>query len=117
MSELIVLFILGLALYGAYALVRDLRGKIPQDKVQQITTAALVAVLGTMALLPGGGVMAQTEVPLELELDLNPLFTNINTYFPVFFTIFAIIGGIVISMILAKWIINAIKGAFEGKDL
>lgn len=60
---------------------------------------------------------AQTAEPVALNIDLNPLFDNINTYIPVFFGIFAIPGGIAIAIVLVRFIINAVRGAFEGKSV
>lgn len=51
---------------------------------------------------------------LSLNIDLQPLFDNINIYLPIFFLIFAIPGAIVIAMLIAKLIINSVRAAFEG---
>jgi len=51
---------------------------------------------------------------LTLNLDMQPLFDGINTYLPIFFLIFAIPGGIVIAMLIAKLVINSVRAAFEG---
>src|SRR5690349_8970745 len=115
MVELIVLCILGLAGYGLFSLVRDVRSKWSRQQVQRAGVTAALAMLGALAMLPGGRLLAQTDVPVQLEIDMGPLFTNINTYLPIMFGIFAVAGGITIAMVLAKFLINAIKGAFEGR--
>lgn len=78
-----------------------------------------VAVMAVMAL----PAMAQTATPepttaaISLAIDVNPLFDSIETYIPMFFAIFAIPGGIAIAIVLVRFIINTVKGAFEGKSL
>ena len=54
---------------------------------------------------------------LDLEVDVNPLFDMINTFFPIIFAILVIPGGIVIAIYLGKFIINAMLGAFKGSAM
>ena len=72
----------------------------------------IVVVLVVVALfaLSVTGAMAQS---LDLQVDIDPLFTQIETFFPIFFTIFAIIGGIAAAIVLGKTIINAVVEAFS----
>lgn len=114
MVELIVFVIIGLAFYGGFSLFRDLRGKVTPARVQQGITTACLALLGAMVMLPGGRLLAQTETPVNLEIDVNPLFESINQYLPIMFGIFAVAGGISIAMVIVRFLINAIIGAFKG---
>jgi hypothetical protein len=50
---------------------------------------------------------------LSLDVDTQPLFDQINTWFPVFFAVFAIIGGIAAAIVLGRSIISAIVDAFR----
>ncbi|MBN8594802.1 MAG: hypothetical protein J0M33_23805 [Anaerolineae bacterium] len=50
---------------------------------------------------------------MSLELDLTPLWESINTYFPVFFGVLAVAGGIAIALRLGEFLIDNIKGAFK----
>ena len=50
-----------------------------------------------------------------IEIDMAPFFTNMNTYIPIFFGIFAIVGGIMAAMALSRLIINAVVGALSGR--
>jgi hypothetical protein len=100
------------------AFIRDLR----QDP-QQVVTAIFITVFVALVMLPVAA-MAQTatpvpptSVPITLDLDLSPVFTSINNYLPAFLGIFGVIGGIAIAIVIAKFVINAIKGAFTGKDI
>jgi hypothetical protein len=92
------------------AFIQDLRNR------QQVATAFFITVFVALMMLPAAA-MAQTDVPLTLDLDLSPVFTSINQYLPTFLGIFGIIGGIAIAIVIAKFVINAIKGAFTGKDI
>lgn len=50
---------------------------------------------------------------ISLDFDLTPLWTAVNTNFPVFMSILAVPAAIGISIIIAKFIINAISDAFR----
>jgi len=50
---------------------------------------------------------------MSLEIDLDPLWTSINTYFPVFFGVLAVAGGISIALRLGEFLIDKIRGAFN----
>jgi hypothetical protein len=50
---------------------------------------------------------------MSLSLDLTPLWDSINTYFPVFFAVLAIGGGISIALRLGEFLINKIHMAFR----
>jgi tryptophan-rich sensory protein len=67
----------------------------------------LVVALVFAAALPAS---AQS---LSLDVDTQPLFDQINTWFPVFFAVFAIIGGIAAAIVLGRSIISAIVDAFR----
>lgn len=54
---------------------------------------------------------------LSLNINLQPLFDNVNVYLPIFFLVFAIPGAIVIAMLISKLIINSVRAAFEGGKL
>lgn len=71
--------------------------------------AALAAVL-----LPNGYARASA---LSLSIDVQPLFDAIQSYVPLFFGILAIGGGIAIGLAIARFVINSIKSAFEGRSL
>lgn len=61
---------------------------------------------------------APTDVPaVSLEVDMTPLFESLNTYLPTFIGIFAVIGGIGLAIAFARFLINAVKGAFTGGDV
>lgn len=49
---------------------------------------------------------------MSLDVDIQPLFDSINTFFPIFFPIMALIGGIAIAVALSKFVIEEIKRAF-----
>lgn len=49
---------------------------------------------------------------MSLDIDVQPLFDSINTFFPVFFPVMALIGGIAIALALSKFVIEEIRRAF-----
>lgn len=49
---------------------------------------------------------------MSLDVDVQPLFDSINTFFPIFFPIIALIGGISIAILLGKFLMEEIKRAF-----
>lgn len=80
--------------------------------VAMLTLTVLVAVD-----VLGSALQAQTAVPPDISIDVNPIFDNMEVYIPVFMAIFAIPAGIMIAIVLVKFIINAIRNAFEGKSI
>lgn len=54
---------------------------------------------------------------MSLEFDLQPFFDSLNTYLPIFIGLFAIVGGIAGAIALARYVINAVIGAFQGGKL
>jgi hypothetical protein len=51
---------------------------------------------------------------MSIEWDLQPFFDALNTYLPIFISLFAIVGGIAGAMALAKFVIGSIVTAFRG---
>ncbi len=49
---------------------------------------------------------------MSLDIDMTPLFTAINTWFPALFGILAIGGGIMIALRLGQFLINSVSKAF-----
>jgi hypothetical protein len=49
---------------------------------------------------------------MSLAIDMTPLFTAINTWFPALFGIIAIGGGIAIALKLGQFLINSVSKAF-----
>ncbi|MBZ0282087.1 MAG: hypothetical protein K8L97_15210 [Anaerolineae bacterium] len=50
---------------------------------------------------------------MSLDIDLSVLWESINTYFPVFFAVLAVAGGISIALRLGEFLIEKIRGAFN----
>lgn len=50
---------------------------------------------------------------MSLDVDLTPLFTAINTWFPAMFGILAIGGGIMIALRLGQFLIDSVSKAFN----
>jgi len=51
---------------------------------------------------------------MSLEIDLTPLWEQINTNLPTFLGFFAVVGGISIAIALARLLINEVLKAFKG---
>lgn len=49
---------------------------------------------------------------MSLDVDVDALFESINTWFPVFFPVMALIGGIGIALKLAQFLIKEFSNAF-----
>lgn len=49
---------------------------------------------------------------MSLDVDVQPLFDSINTFFPIFFPVLALVGGIAIALKLSQFLIEEIKRAF-----
>ena len=75
--------------------------------------ALLAAFIGAIVFAP----QRITLASVSLDIDLDPLFTAINDNLPTFMSVFAIVGGIAIAIIIVKFIINAIIDAFKGGKL
>lgn len=60
----------------------------------------------------GQSAFAQSDT---INIDMTPFFENMNTYIPIFFGIFAIVGGIMAAMALSKLVINAVVSALSGR--
>ncbi len=50
---------------------------------------------------------------MSLNIDLTPLWTSINQYFPVFFGILVIPAGIAVAIKLAEFLIKKVHDAFS----
>lgn len=50
---------------------------------------------------------------VSLDIDLTPLWDSINTYFPVFFAVLAVAGGISIALRLGEFLLNKVQAAFK----
>ena len=50
---------------------------------------------------------------LSLDVDLQPLFDQINVFFPIMLGILAIPAGIGIAIVLANYIITKVREAFR----
>ncbi len=49
---------------------------------------------------------------MSLNVDMQPLFTAVNTWFPALFGILAIGGGIMIALRLGQFLIDSVSKAF-----
>lgn len=70
----------------------------------------LVLVVAALMVVSVAPAAAQS---LDLEVDVGPLFEQISNFFPIFFVIFSIIGGIAASIMLGRSIITAVVQAFR----
>ncbi len=50
---------------------------------------------------------------MSLNIDLEPLWDAIETYFPTFFSILVIPAGISIAIVLAMFLIDKVRDAFK----
>lgn len=50
---------------------------------------------------------------MSLDIDMTPLWDSINQFFPMFFAIFAFIGGISIAIRLGDFLIDKIRSSFK----
>lgn len=81
---------------------------------------ALLFALLMVAAMPVGASEGPAPLPfsilaqLSLDLNLDPLWTSVNTYFPIFLGIVAIGGGIAIAIAISRFVINALLAAFRG---
>jgi hypothetical protein len=50
---------------------------------------------------------------VSLSIDLQPLWDAINTYFPVFFAVLSVAGGIAIALRLGEYLIEKVHAAFR----
>lgn len=50
---------------------------------------------------------------MSLDIDLTPLWDSINQFFPIFFGVFAMIGGISIAIRLGEFLIDKIRDGFK----
>jgi hypothetical protein len=83
-----------------------------REKALSVFTAALLLTTLIAAQLP-----AQAQSGTTLDINLDPFFTSLNQYLPIFISLFAIVGGIAGAMALAKYVIGAIVRAFSGGGL
>lgn len=56
--------------------------------------------------------MAARKKIMELDIDMQPLFDAINTWFPALFAVLAIGGGIGIALKLGGFLIDKVTSAF-----
>lgn len=49
---------------------------------------------------------------ISLNVDLTPLWTTINQYFPIFFGVLVIPAGIGIAIRLVEFIVEKVRSAF-----
>lgn len=52
---------------------------------------------------------------MSIDLSLDSFFTSLNQYLPTFLGIFGLIGGIAAAMGFARYIINVVVHALEGR--
>lgn len=50
---------------------------------------------------------------MSLDVDLQPLWDSISTYFPIFFGILVVPAGITVAIKLAEFLINKVREAFS----
>lgn len=50
---------------------------------------------------------------MSLDIDLAPLWTSVNTNFPIFFGILVVPAGIGIAIMLANFLIDKVRDAFK----
>jgi len=76
-----------------------------------------IAALALTALT--AGVMAQpaSAQSQTIDFDIQPFFDSLNSWLPTMIQIFAIVGGIIGAMALARYIISTIVKAFQGGQL
>lgn len=82
------------------AIVRDRR---------YLVMIVLVAML--MMVVPG---FAQTTTP-TLDFDIDPFFTAMNDYLPMFMGIFAVAAAIAGAAALVRMVLGSIVDAFSGR--
>lgn len=99
------------ATYGVQHAVSNFNWRQFGRQTVSVMAAALIAAIALFQQVPA------QAASLTLDLNMQPLFDGINTYLPIFFLIFAIPGGIVIAMLIAKLVINSVKSAFEGGSI
>jgi hypothetical protein len=56
---------------------------------------------------------AASFAQVSLDINLDPLWTNVNAQFPVFLAVVAIPGAISIALIIANMIIDKVRDAFR----
>ena len=94
--------------YGIQHAVRNFNWRQFGRQSVSVMAATLIAAIALFQQAPAHA------ASLSLSINMQPLFDGINTYLPIFFLIFAIPGGIVIAMLIARLVINSVKAAFEG---
>lgn len=103
---------------GVYATFNFLLGELRKAvrKNQTSTVRALSAFALVAAVLASKGVsFAQaTAVPLDLDIDIGPLFAQIGQYLPLFLGVLAVGGAIGIAVDLAGFVIRSVRGGFKG---
>lgn len=77
---------------------------------KQLILALLLTALFVVGIMP-------SFASFELEVDPTILFDNINSFLPVAFGIFGLIGGVMIAFALAKYIVNSFSRALEGREI
>lgn len=78
---------------------------------QTLAFAFVAAFILTGLLMPQSAALAS----VTLDFDLDPFFTALNTYLPIFIGLFAVIGGIAGAMALANFVIGKVVDAFSGR--
>lgn len=72
----------------------------------------VIAVL--MVSIAPVGAQAPLLGQISLDLNLDPLWASVNTYFPIFLGVLAVGGGIAIAMALGNYVIQKVIQAFGG---
>lgn len=78
------------------------------------TVAALALTVMTAATAASP---ASAQSDTSIEFDMQPFFDSLNDWLPTFISIFAIVGGIIGAMALARYIIGMVVQAFRGGSL
>ncbi len=50
---------------------------------------------------------------MSLDIDLDALWTSVETFFPIFFNVLVIPAGIGIAITLAMFLIDKVRSAFK----
>jgi hypothetical protein len=95
-----------------FAFELNRKGYFTSANTARLLSAFVMALAFVAVAMPAsvGAVFAQSTI----DFDLEPFFTSLNTYLPIFIGLFAIVGGIAGAMALARYVIGAVVRAFSG---
>lgn len=111
----LVLVFGGIGVYSsANVLLTELNRAIRKGKRSGGGIVALAVTALALASQTGLSFAQATPVPLELDINLQPLFQQIGTYLPLFLGVLAVGGAIGIAVKLSKFIIGSISSGFGG---